>query len=213
MKKIFLGLVVGLSLFSFALAHAAPIYSTGAGNSVTTANYSATFDTIVTGTALLGYTENNLRVSIDDDAYTEFTPGPGFDDNFHYGSSGNNSYVSISTVDSQNITGLEFLLGSGWYGAPGYMAWEIYKAGSLVGLGNSGFISAGTVVGWRDDIGFDELRVGFSIDSSYHLGDYQAIALDNLNVQTSSPVPEPSTFLLLGAGLAGIGLLRRRTKK
>lgn len=30
---------------------------------------------------------------------------------------------------------------------------------------------------------------------------------------SSASVPEPSTFLLLGAGLAGVGLLRRRFKK
>lgn len=29
----------------------------------------------------------------------------------------------------------------------------------------------------------------------------------------SDPIPEPSTFLLLGAGLAGVGLFRRRFKK
>jgi uncharacterized protein (TIGR03118 family) len=32
-------------------------------------------------------------------------------------------------------------------------------------------------------------------------------------IQPVQPVPEPSTFLLLGAGLAGVGILRRRFKK
>lgn len=35
----------------------------------------------------------------------------------------------------------------------------------------------------------------------------------NLTGPSSQPVPEPSTFLLLGAGLAGLGFLRRRAKK
>lgn len=30
---------------------------------------------------------------------------------------------------------------------------------------------------------------------------------------SSAPVPEPSTFLLFGAGLAGVAFLRRRAKK
>jgi hypothetical protein len=41
------------------------------------------------------------------------------------------------------------------------------------------------------------------------------IDLENLSFEaqyTTSTVPEPSTFLLLGAGLAGVGLLRRKFK-
>jgi hypothetical protein len=40
-------------------------------------------------------------------------------------------------------------------------------------------------------------------------------AIDNLqyNNASSAPVPEPSTFLLFGAGLAGVALLRRRARK
>jgi hypothetical protein len=36
--------------------------------------------------------------------------------------------------------------------------------------------------------------------------------LVNITSATAEPVPEPSTLLLLGAGLAGFGFMRRRAK-
>jgi hypothetical protein len=36
--------------------------------------------------------------------------------------------------------------------------------------------------------------------------------VDQLSFNTPSGVPEPCTFLLIGFGLAGVGLLRRRFK-
>lgn len=38
------------------------------------------------------------------------------------------------------------------------------------------------------------------------------VGFDNLSL-SAAPVPEPSTLLLLGAGLAGVGLMRRRLRK
>lgn len=39
-----------------------------------------------------------------------------------------------------------------------------------------------------------------------------AFEIDNLAVGINNPVPEPSTFLLLGAGLAGLGIWRRKKR-
>lgn len=216
MKKVFLivFLLVAVICSLSMRVGAIPVYSTGAGNSVTTVNYSAKFDPIVTGMSLLNYTEDNLIVSIDDYAHLEFSPGPGFDNKFHYGSGGNYSYVTIKTADSKEIIGLEFILGNG-YGTSGYMGWEIYDNNILVNSGNSGLIARGTVVGWKDIDGFDELRVGCAYSQGYTFGQHQAIAIDNVNVQTEgdNAVPEPASIIFLGIGLAGLAGKNIRKKK
>ncbi len=39
------------------------------------------------------------------------------------------------------------------------------------------------------------------------------LRIDSIFASSAAPVPEPSTLLLLGAGIAGIGIMRRRSKK
>ncbi len=47
----------------------------------------------------------------------------------------------------------------------------------------------------------------------YSGSDYFGLADNPVFVGTASQVPEPSTILLLGAGLAGVGILRRKFRK
>ncbi|QOY85363.1 PEP-CTERM sorting domain-containing protein [Paludibaculum fermentans] len=60
----------------------------------------------------------------------------------------------------------------------------------------------------------DYFRFGFTIDGMTY-GDYLDLGNSfNINVNTQpSSVPEPSSFVLFGGGLIGLGLLRRRLHK
>jgi hypothetical protein len=54
---------------------------------------------------------------------------------------------------------------------------------------------------------------------SFYLRDYSAEASSKFTAETdileatASPIPEPTTLILLGAGILGTGVLRRRTSK
>ena len=191
-----------------AEVYAAPIFSTGAGSAVTNPDRSATFDDLTTsGIDLSAYTDDGLIISVPDTSFVGFDAfGDGSTTGYHYGDGGNDSYVTIKGSDGARFRAIEFRLGDGYGAGTNGLLWETRLNGVTTGSGFQPDLAMGVVVGWRDAAGFDELLVAadrFFTDGSA-LGDFQAIALDDVDAQLAS-VPEPTTCALLGVGLVTLG--------
>jgi len=215
---------------------AATIQTIGAGSAVTSIDRSASFGSMTSSQAinLDTYSEGGLRITTSGTSWGE-DPSLALYDPFHGANSpdhafysiayGNNDWVTIQTVDHKKIFGVEFMYGNGWttgdiYGTYPWgnnnatVDWQTFNGGTLVSSGTIGvspLLEMGTILGFNDLAGFDQLLVRSSISGS---GDptLQAIALDNLQVQVSS-VPLPATYAMLASGLGLLGSFARRCRK
>lgn len=199
--------------------HAAAVFSSNAV--VTTVNRSATFDSLTSNDLdLSSYSEDSMFVTVGDvsfQGFTAFTPGDNRTTGFHYGRAGNNSFVTIKGTDGVVFKAIDFLLGDGYVSASvTNVRWETYLNGVLTGSGTESSVARGTVVGWTDANGMDELRVAAdAFNSQPGFGGFQAIAIDDLRVQFGSPaaVPEPGSLALWGLGTLGAMFARRKRQQ
>lgn len=204
-----------LTLAASIPASAATIITTGAGSAVTTADRTATFDSLTTtGVSLLNYQESDLQISVNDTTFAGFDPfdgqGGGANSGFHYGTGGNTSFVTITSTTGSIFSGLEFLLGNGNGGASTNVVWQTLLDGVETGAG--AFNTLKGVAGWSDALGFDTLRVGAFAGTYTAFGQFQAIALDDLSVQFSNSVPAvplPAGLPLMLAAFGAFGFVRR----
>jgi hypothetical protein len=191
-------------------ATAQTVQTIGAGSAVLAVDRSATFDLLDTahnGTPLSDYAENGMIIGVDGDSwsgdgYTDFDPfhgANGADRSFECPYGGSLGWVTIERTDSGTIHAVEFMYGNGWttgdiYGPYPWgndmaiVTWQTRRNGALVStgvIGDAPLLEMGTIVGFYDPTGFDQLLVKCTIASS---GDptLQALVVDNLNVQSGA---------------------------
>lgn len=227
MLRSIIGAAMGLSLIGIAAsANAAPMFTTGIGSAVSSADRSATFDSVTDGQDLSNYSEDGLRLAKPGDALCQPGSGCHFIFTGRYGFSGGHMYtdlsgiLSIGTTDASKIVGLELLLGSGSISGDTTGYWEIYSNSILVGSGSIPQFAFPQVIGFSDPSGFDELRIGMTSSATPPPTSFNfdnVVAVDNVTAQLSSivQVPEPATLTLFTLGLVGLGFTafrRRRTQ-
>jgi hypothetical protein len=196
-------------------AFAATTQTFGAGSAVSTVDLSANFNSIVNDTDLTNYTEGGLSITLPGFAYESFDPfaGAGNGTPFFYASGGSNgNWLTIETNTMAEMNGVEFQDGNGWYGSGGtVLYWQTLNGGNVVSSGDVE-VAPGLVVGFSDPNGFDELQVSQEDGFLGSPPGYDAIAIDNLNVQTGGVqnVPESGEYMTLCLALACAGLLYYR---
>jgi hypothetical protein len=115
---------------------------------------------------------------------------------------GNYDWVTIQTNDGRKIYGLEFLYGNGWttgqLNGPypwgndfAYLEWKSLVGGKVVSSGQVNPISVGTVVGFKDPNGFDQLMVRAPHPNAVN-PNFQELAIDNLEVALSLGATVPA---------------------
>jgi hypothetical protein len=211
MNKTLLSLLV---VTSSVAAGAATVATLGPGSAVSSADLVATFDTLTaTNTMELGaYKEGGLSVTTGSQSWGADLPAVGLPDPFHlpgggtlayFGTAnGSTDWVVIQTTNRALMHGVEFLYGNTWttgnsavpWGRDdAFVPWQTLSNGVLVSSGQLGpnpMLPVGTVVGFFDPGGFDQLLVKCGISNSSP-PNAQALALDNLLVQLTSRPPAP----------------------
>lgn len=132
--------------------------------------------------------------------------------NAWYPNGGDRGYTKITLSDGSDFADVGFNVGTG--GSASLVVFELYDNGAFVFGGSSSLTS--TYLGFSGG-GFDTIYIRDDLDghdSGVMDGSHQALAIDNIETQGASvSVPEPASLALLGIGLTGLAVARRRKRK
>lgn len=204
-------LLGGIFILLLSYSVNATLITSGSGAAVSNIDASANFEDVL---ALNSnpYSEDGLLFSRTGLSFnnngcgyagcTTHTPFDGFSGNYMYGVG--NGYFQIETSDSSVFYGLEFIVGTGLGSLDINLSWETFLNGVQTDAGSFNS-SAGSVVGFTDNVGFDSLRLSQNGFSSYG-----GTAFDSVKADLSVSVPEPTSIAILGLGLVVIGFSRKK---
>ena len=229
-KGLLLGALVCISLIALSggQAHAITVHMSDFIADGTRTNFNG-FESIPNdGTFYTGgagpYVEDGVRVQQiagdgGNDIWVTFTGGAHQGSYSWYPNGGDSGYTSITMADGSDFGEIGLLAGHGWGGGNANVSYELFDNGASV-LTGWFLVLGNSYLGFSDGT-FDELRLvatatSLPLPGSIGDGTFQAFAVDSIEVRSSGGpiIPEPSTVLLLGAGLAGLGLWgRKRMKK
>jgi PEP-CTERM motif len=120
-------------------------------------------------------------------------------------------FGSASTTFSYKPGNL-FGAGGFWDTSPNDQGQALQLTLNLVGGGTESVGQIGPIAGTFFGFISTDAFTSFTITGGTNPGSGETFDLDNLHFETAGAVPEPVTLTLFGAGLAGLGAMRRRRK-
>lgn len=169
--------------------------------------------TMYTGSG--AYTEGGITVQqINPSQYgiwVTYNPGGADGNRAWYPNGGDFGYTSLSLSSGLDFGDVGFVIGSG-NSTHSRAYFELWDNGALVLSGSVAQSTGFHYLGFEGG-GFDTILLRDGIAGlSLHDGSHNALAIDAIEVRASRHVPEPASMALAALGLAGLGIMRRKTQ-
>ena len=236
-SKLFLCLTVGAVGLGLAGTAQAGLLVNGSVGGAPNGVIKENFDTLIPGNATTTTLSSGITVAYQPDGQAAIGTSTGLyaapflsgNNGLGFGPLGSNQpdgadatpYLTTGSTGAFNgasvtltLPGLERYLGLLWGSVDGYNTLSFYNGATLVGVVTGGDVTASP----NGDQGVNgtlyvniNADLGSAFDRVVATSSQYAFEFDNVAFN-STPIPEPAGLALLGAGLAGLGVIRRRRR-